>query len=145
MSEEVTRVLVVAHRSSPSAALMLTVRERALRGPAEFILLVPGGPSSVVAVDGPEDVEDPGTRMLLRLTLQSLRSAARGEISILVGGHDPVAAVSDAVNFHEIDEVIVSSPAPRAMRWLRVDLAHRLQHLGLPVTNVEGPPVAAPG
>ncbi len=37
-----------------------------------------------------------------------------------------------------------SSPAPRAMRWLRVDLAHRLEHLGLPVTNVEGPSVAAP-
>ena len=122
---------------------MLTVRERALRGPAEFILLVPGGPSSVAAVDGPEEVEDPATRMLLRMSLPALRSAARGEVSVLVGGHDPVGAVSDAVIFHDIDEVIGSSPSPRVSRWLRVDLAHRLKVLGLPVTDVEGPPLTA--
>jgi hypothetical protein len=138
------RVLVVAHRSSPSAALMLTVRERALRGPAEFVLLVPGGPSSVAEVNGPEDVEDPRIRMLLRMALPALRSAARGQVTVLVGGHDPVGAVSDAVNLHGIDEVIVSSPSPRVSRWLRVDLAHRLEVLGLPVTSVEGSSVAAP-
>jgi hypothetical protein len=76
------------------------------------------------------------------MTLPALRSAARGQVTILVGGHDPVGAVSDAVNFHDIDEVILSTPSPRVSRWLRVDLAHRLQVLGLPVTSVEGPPVA---
>jgi hypothetical protein len=141
MSSVVARVLVVAHRAAPSAALMLTVRERALAGPAEFVLLIPGGPSSVIAVSGPEDVEDPRTRMLLRMTLPALRSAARGPVTALVGGHDPVGAVSDAVNFHEIDEVIVSSPTPRVSRWLRVDLARRLEILGLPITSVEAPPV----
>jgi hypothetical protein len=141
MSEPSTRVLVVAHRAAPSAALMLTVRERALRGPAEFVLLIPGGSSSVVSVNGPEDVDDPRTKMILRMALPALRSAARGQVEALVGGHDPVAAVSDAVNFHEIDEVIVSSPTPRMSRWLRVDLARRLEVLGLPVTAVEAPPV----
>jgi len=134
------RVLVVAHRAAPSAALMLTVRERALAGPADFVLLIPGGPSTVVAVDGPEDVDDPRTRMILRMTLPALRAAARGEVEVLIGGHDPVAAVSDAVNFHDIDEVIVSSPTPRVSRWLRVDLARRLEVLGLPVTAVDAPP-----
>jgi hypothetical protein len=79
--------------------------------------------------------------MLLRMTLPALRSAARGPVTALVGGHDPVGAVSDAVNFHEIDEVIVSSPTPRVSRWLRVDLARRLEILGLPITSVEAPPV----
>jgi len=133
------RVLVVAHRASPSAALMLTVRERALRGPAEFVLLVPGGASGIMRIDAPEEADDPGTRMLLRMALPALRGAARGEIEILIGGHDPVGAVSDAVNFHDIDEVIVSSPSTRRVsRLLRVDLARRLEHLGLPVTSVEG-------
>lgn len=141
MSELPARVLVVAHRAAPSAALMLTVRERALRGPAEFVLLIPGGSSGVVTVNGPEDVTDPRTKMILRMTLPALRSAARGPVEALVGGEDPVAAVSDAVNFHEIDEVIVSSPTPRMSRWLRVDLARRLEVLGLPVTAVEAPPV----
>jgi hypothetical protein len=141
MSSAVARVLVVAHRAAPSAALMLTVRERALAGPAEFVLLIPGGPSSVIEVSGPDDVEDPRTRMLLRMTLPALQSAARGTVIALVGGHDPVGAVSDAVNFHEIDEVIISSPTPRVSRWLRVDLARRLEILGLPITSVEAPPV----
>jgi hypothetical protein len=141
MSSAVARVLVVAHRAAPSAALMLTVRERALAGPSEFVLLIPGGPSSVIKVGGPEDVEDPRTRMLLRMTLPALQSAARGTVTALVGGHDPVGAVSDAVNFHDIDEVIVSSPTPRVSRWLRVDLARRLEILGLPITAVEAPPV----
>jgi hypothetical protein len=135
------RVLVVAHRAAPSAALMLTVRERALRGPAEFVLLIPGGPSSVQSVDGLDTITDPRTRMILRMALPALESAARSPVTALVGGHDPVAAVSDAVNFHRIDEVIVSSPTPRVSRWLRVDLARRLQVLGLPVTAVEAPPV----
>ncbi len=139
MDDSPVRVLVVAHRASPSAALMLTVRERTLRGPAQFVLLVPGGSSGIVAVEGPDDVEDPGTRMLLRMALPALRSAARGPIEILIGGHDPVGAVSDAVNFHDIDEVIVTSPSTRRVsRLLRVDLARRLEHLGLPVTSVEG-------
>jgi hypothetical protein len=138
MDDSPVRVLVVAHRASPSAALMLTVRERILRGPAQFVLLVPGGSSGVVVVDDPDDVDDPGTRMLLRMALPALRSAARGPIEILIGGHDPVAAVSDAVNFHDIDEVIVTSPSTRRVsRLLRVDLARRLEHLGLPVTSVE--------
>jgi hypothetical protein len=141
MSAAPTRVLVVAHRAAPSAALMLTVRERALEGTAEFVLLIPGGQSSVKEIQGPEDVDDPRTRMLLRMTLPAMRSAARGPVSVLVGGHDPVGAVSDAVNLHGIDEVIVSSPSPRVSRWLRVDLAHRLEVLGLPVTSVETPPM----
>src|SRR4029079_13670323 len=94
------RVLVVAHRASPSAALMLTVRERILRGPAQFVLLVPGGPSGVVAVDDPDDVEDPGTRMLLRMALPALRGAARGPIEILIGGQYPPPAARDPLNLH---------------------------------------------
>jgi hypothetical protein len=79
--------------------------------------------------------------MILRMTLPALQAAARGPITAFVGGDDPVGAVSDAVNFHAIDEVIVSSPIPRVSRWLRVDLARRLEVLGLPVTSVEAPSV----
>ena len=139
-------ILIVPYRVAPTPALLVTVRERALAGPTRFTLLVPGGPSSLMRVERAEDAEDPTIRAILRLALPGLRGAARGPVEALIGGHDPVAAVSDAVNLYPIDEVIVSTPSPRVSRWLRVDLAHRLEVLGLPVTSVAasaGSPVPA--
>jgi hypothetical protein len=138
------RVLVVAHRVTPTPALLVTVRERALQSPARFTLPVPGGPSSLMRVERAEDVEDPMVRSILRLGLPGIRGAARGPVEALIGGHDPVAAVSDAVNLYAIDEIIVSTPSPRVSRWLRVDLAHRLDVLGLPITSVAAPSAPVP-
>jgi hypothetical protein len=136
------RVLVVAYRAAPTPALLMTVRERILAGPAEFLLLVPGGPTAVRRVQRAEDIEHTQVRAILRLALPGIRKAARGEVAAFVGGADPVGAVSDIVNAYDVDEIIVSAPAPRVTRWMRMDLARRLEHLGLPVTNVATPPGA---
>jgi nucleoside-diphosphate-sugar epimerase len=54
-----------------------------------------------------------------------------------VGDPDPVAAVEDAVNFKEFDEIIVSTLPKHLSKWLRLDLPHRVEHAtGKPVTHV---------
>ena len=44
----------------------------------------------------------------------------------MIGSHDPVAAVEDALNMHGFDEVIVST-LPRASRWLHLDLPSKVE------------------
>jgi hypothetical protein len=55
-----------------------------------------------------------------------------------IGDPDPVAAVQDAVNFKEFDEIIVSTLPKRKSRWLKLDLPHRVERsCGKPVTHIE--------
>ena len=52
------RVLVVAHKTAATPALIEAVRERAARGAAAFTLLVPNPAHGLHAVMDPEDVEE---------------------------------------------------------------------------------------
>ena len=54
----------------------------------------------------------------------------------MVGSHDPLAAVEDAINLGRFDAVIISTLPARMSRWLRLDLPHKVAALGLPVTHV---------
>jgi hypothetical protein len=55
------------------------------------------------------------------------------------GDPDPVAAVQDAHNAGNYDEVIVSTLPTHLSKWLRVDLPRKAAHAtGLPVTHVVG-------
>jgi hypothetical protein len=56
----------------------------------------------------------------------------------IVGSHDPLAAVQDALNLLGFDEVIVSMLPARISRWLRLDLPREVRGLGVPVTEVVG-------
>jgi hypothetical protein len=40
------------------------------------------------------------------------------------------------VNRDHYDEIIISTLSPRVSRWLHMDVPHRLNVLGLPVTTV---------
>ena len=61
----------------------------------------------------------------------------------MVGSHEPLAAVQDALNLFGFDEVIVSMRPARLSRWLRLDLPHKVRALGVPVTEVIGVESAA--
>jgi hypothetical protein len=136
MEPSPARVLVVAHRTAATPALLDAVRERAARGPARFTLLVPARVHGLHRITDPEDHEDEETRMVLDLALPLLEEAAGAPVEGLAGDPEPMAAVQDAVNMHGFDEVIVSTLPTRVSRWLHLDLPRKVAGLGLPVTTV---------
>ena len=130
------RVLVVAHRTAATPALLDAVASRAAAGPATFTLLVPRVAHGLHRVMDPEDTDDSEAQMVLELALPLLEKAAGAPVGSLIGDHNPYDAVQDAVNIMGFDEIIISTLPLRVSRWLRSDLPSKLQALGLPVTTV---------
>jgi hypothetical protein len=121
------RVLVVAHKTAATPGLIEAVRARAQRSPCAFTLLVP------------RPYWDPETdeaALTLELALPLLEEAAGGHVEGIVGDNDPFVAVQHVLEQHGFDEVIISTLPARVSRWLRRDLPHRVQSLGLEVTVV---------
>jgi len=130
------RILVVAHRTAATPALIEAVRERAARGPAVFTLLVPNPAHGLHAVVDPEDLEDSEGHAVLELAIPLLEEAAGAPVEGLVGDPSPMNAIQDAINIHGFDEVIISTLPARVSKWLRLDLPSKVTGLGLPVTTV---------
>jgi len=121
------RVLVVAHRTAATPKLLDEVRARARRSPCSFTLLVPR------PYWDPETEEAAAT---LELALPLLDEAAGRHVDGTIGDSDPFAAVEEAVKRGGFDEIIISTLPARVSHWLRRDLPHRVEALGLPVTVV---------
>jgi hypothetical protein len=130
------RVLVVAHRTAATPALIEAVRNRAARGPAEFTLLVPNTARGLHRVVDPEDQEENEAQTVLDLALPLLEEATRGHVEGLIGDPEPLNAIQDAINLHGFDEIIISTLPTRVSRWLKLDLPSKAEGLGLPVTTV---------
>ncbi|HEX4345274.1 MAG TPA: hypothetical protein VHZ31_06895, partial [Solirubrobacteraceae bacterium] len=54
----------------------------------------------------------------------------------LIGDHNPLEAIHDAINLRGADEIILSTLPTRVSRWLHSDLPSKLNGLGLPVTTI---------
>ena len=130
------RVLVVAHKTAATPALIEAVRERAARGAAAFTLLVPNPAHGLHAVMDPEDVEEDEAHAVLALAIPLLEEAAGAPVDGMVGDPSPMNAIQDAINLHGFDEVIISTLPARVSKWLKLDLPHKAAGLGLPVTTV---------
>jgi hypothetical protein len=130
------RVLVVANRTAATPALLEAVRERAARGPAAFTLLVPSSPHGLHQLIDPEDQGQSEAAATLELALPLLEQAAGAPVEPMVGVHEPLAAIQDALNLHGFDELIISTLPTRVSRWLKLDLPHKAAGLGIPVTTV---------
>lgn len=130
------RVLVVAHRTAATPALLDAVRARAARGPAAFTLLVPNTPHGLHRLVDAEDQADDAAQAVLALALPLLEEAAGGPVDAMVGDPEPLSAIQDAVNLRGFDEIIVSTLPARVSRWLHLDLPSKVGGLGLPVTTV---------
>ncbi len=130
------RILVVAHRTAATPALLDAVRERAARGPATFTLLVPNTPHGLHRLVDAEDQGADAAQAVLELALPLLEEAAGGQVEGLIGDPEPLSAVQDAVHLHGFDEIIVSTLPARVSRWLHLDLPSKIGGLGLPVTTV---------
>jgi hypothetical protein len=131
------RVLIVANRTAATERLLDAVRERAHAGPATFHLLVPATPRGLHRVVDPEVAGRHEAEAQLELALERLREAAGAEVSGHVGDADPMAAISDTLHVHEIDEIIISTLPRRLSRWVHLDLPSKMRGLGKPVTHVE--------
>jgi len=85
------------------------------------------------------DPEDHGwqeARAVIDQAVPLLSEAARSEVDGLVGSHDPVAAVEDALNLHGFDEAIISTLPARLSRWLHLDLPRKVARMGVVVRTV---------
>jgi len=132
------RVLVVAHKTAATPALMSAIRERAARGPARFHLLVPNPhhpdlrhPSEVVHPNVTEGEQ------VLALALPLIEEACGGPADGSVSPrHNPMDAIEETLHDEDFDEIILSTLPHAVSRWLHLDLPHRVAHLGLPLTTV---------
>jgi hypothetical protein len=118
------RILVVANRTAATPLLIETVRTRAAEASCTFTLLIPNEPRKG------------GADWTLETALPLLERAAGAPVEGLVGEEDPFEAVASALRDRGFDEVIVSTLPRRVSEWLRRDLPHRIERLGVPVTTV---------
>ncbi|MDX6508076.1 MAG: hypothetical protein QOG06_2720 [Gaiellaceae bacterium] len=138
------RVLIVANRTAATPALQKAVAERAAAGPAVFTLLVPNTPHGLARAVNPEDTDRAEAGATLELALPMLEEAAGSDIEGIIGDHNPMDAIQDAVNTRGFDEIILSTLPVRVSRWLHTDLPSKLKGLGLPVTTITAPGTKRP-
>jgi hypothetical protein len=132
------RILVVANRTAGTPLLLEAARKRAAEGPCTFALLIPNEPRKG------------GADWTLETAKPLLEREVGGPVDGIVGATDPFEAVKSALQDPGFDEVIISTLPKRVSEWLRRDLPHRVEKLGVPVTTItqpehhEAPPIAAP-
>ena len=131
-------VLVIANRTAESPELLDALRARSVQGPCEFTLLVPSTPHGLAWAADMHAGGDEAERHRLAF-VEELREEGLNVGDAKVGDPDPLAAIQDECNFHEYDELIVSTLPLRVSKWLHVDLPRKAgAATGLPVTHVIG-------
>jgi hypothetical protein len=135
-SSSPARILVVAHKTAATPALIAAVRERAGKSPANFTLLVPNVAHGLHKVIDAEDQDADEAHQIIALAKPLLEEAAGGPVETIVGDPTPLDAIQDAVNLNGYDEIILSTLPKTVSRWLKLDLPSKVEGLGLPVTTV---------
>jgi uncharacterized membrane-anchored protein len=131
------QVLVVAHKTAATPALLDAIRDRAALSNASFYLLVPNPSVHAEISDAERHRRHEEGEHVLELALPLIEEAAgrptAGAVSVR---HDPLDAIEEIVHDGEFHEIIISTLPHAVSRWLRSNLPHRVEHLGLPVTTV---------
>jgi uncharacterized membrane-anchored protein len=136
-AEPEASVLVVAHKTAATPALLEAIRERAARGPTGFHLLVPNPAEHAELTETERHRKHTEGEHVLALALPLIDEVAGVEADGSVSTrHDPMDAIEETVRDGEFDEIILSTLPRSVSRWLHVDLPSRVAHLGLPVTTV---------
>src|SRR5687767_8738784 len=124
MEAAARRVLVVANRTAATPDLLEEVRRLARERPTAFVLLIP-------------DASGGSADWTLELAIPLLERSAGGPVTGLSAeGEDPLEAIRRTVEEQEIDEIVISTLPRRVSAWLRRDLPHQVERLGLPVSVV---------
>jgi uncharacterized membrane-anchored protein len=131
------RILIVAHKTAATPALLDAIRARAAAGHAHFHLLVPNPADHPEVTDADRHRAMTEAEHVLALALPLIEdaagTAAEGTVSLR---HDPMDAIEEALAREAYDEIILSTLPHSVSRWLHADLPHRVAHLGLPTTTV---------
>ena len=124
-------VLVLANETVLSEDLLQRIRQRAARGTARFVIILPQS--------DPTQSAHPDAERRLRRALAELRGAGI-EAHGWVAHPDPFEAAMQEIEEERVDEIIVSTFGPERSGWLRKDLVQRLRdETGLPVDHVMHP------
>jgi hypothetical protein len=128
-----THLLVVANQTVDSPDLLSALEGRAEQGPIHVTLLVPVLWSEREEARGRMDEACAGLR-------------DRGiESEGILGDADPLVAVQEVWDPGRFDEIMVSTFATGASRWMQIDLPHRVAKLtDCTVRHVESRPVVEP-
>jgi hypothetical protein len=135
-SAEESAVLLVAETPGANSTLAAAVRERGNGRRARFTLLVPAVAHGLHRVLNPEDECCAEAERTIRSLRPSIEAAAGRRVSTMIGSHEPLAAIEDAVNSQDFDEIILAIRSSRLARALHFDLASKVRALGVPVTEV---------
>jgi hypothetical protein len=128
-------VLIVARLTASSVELSQAVLRRAM-DPCAFTLLVPAEAHGLHRVVDPEDHGVDEAKRRLAHALPLLSRAAGSPVQGMIGSHDPLAAVQDALNLHGFDEILLCTLPLRISRWLHIDLPRKVAALAVPLTTV---------
>ena len=126
MERESRRILIVAHKTIATPALVEAIRQRTEEGACTFALLIP------------DSCDHAETAWTLRYARRMLSKAVRAPIEgIVAEGEDAFAGVAQAVRDGEYDEIMLSLLPDPDSRWILEDLRGRAQSLGVPITVVQ--------
>jgi hypothetical protein len=104
-------------------------------GAARFKLLVPAVAHGLHRVVDPEDQCCAEAQHTIDIVRPKLEAAARQPVPAMIGSHEPLAAIQDALNSEHFDEVILTSRSSRLARRVGLDLASKVRALGVRVTE----------
>ena len=128
------RILVVANRTAESPDLLEAVKAKGTEH--EYVLIVPAGGGRLEKAADPDAAHE-HTLPHLEAALEKWRAEGL-TVEGSVGDTDPAAAVQDAANFGQFDEIIISTLPLHASKWMKMDLPSKAERAtGLPVTHVE--------
>lgn len=105
------------------------MRERDQAHPSRFTLLVPAVAHGLHRYVDPEDQCCDEAQQTIDILRPRLESATGQAVETIIGAHETLAAIQDALNEHHFDEVILTSQASRLSRWAHVDLRRKVADL----------------
>jgi len=127
--EEMSRYLIVAHRTADSPMLLAKVQELVAEDPGvEFVVLTPRRSlTALELVAGGQGRS--ATSVAIRRgkrTVRRIESVGARVIDSRLGGFDALEAISDELGFAQFDGVIISTLPRRLSAWLRQDIPAKI-------------------
>jgi hypothetical protein len=128
------RILVVANKTAECQELLDAMKAKGTDH--QYTLVVPASGGVLEKAADPDAARE-HTEPHLEKALETMRAEGL-TVDGTIGDSDPVAAVQDAANFNEFDEILISTLPLRASKWLKLDLPSKAERAtGLPVTHIE--------